>query len=231
MAAHFEQEYFQSVYRNYHDQNPPRKMNFYRGLLAKHAPARGNRRILDLGCAFGYLLGSMDAGWRKFGMDLSFHALGEARQRVPEASLAQADCTRPPFDATFDAIVAFDVLEHLQEVNRTRDYVLRSLSADGVFVFVVPVYDGPLGPVVHLLDKDPTHVHKQSRDWWLQWARESFDVIEWTGILRYLIRPGWYLHFPSTATRRFAPSIAVVARPKQMKLSNVDTSKSGKRVE
>lgn len=214
MAAHFEQEYFQSVYRNYRDQNPPRKMNFYRGLLGEHAPSRADRRILDLGCAFGYLLGSLDTGWRKFGMDLSLHALGEAHRRVPEAGLAQADCATPPFAVRFDAIVAFDVLEHVPEVNRTREYVRRSLARDGVFVFVVPVYDGPLGPVIRTLDKDPTHVHKKSRDWWLQWAVEDFDVIEWTGILRYLIRPGWYLHAPGRAIRSFAPAIAVVARPK-----------------
>jgi hypothetical protein len=81
-------------------------------------------------------------------------------------------------------------------------------------VFVVPVYDGPLGPVVRMLDGDPTHVHKESRDFWLDWAGERFVIQEWCGVFRYLLPRGPYINWPTQALRRIAPAIAVVVRNK-----------------
>jgi SAM-dependent methyltransferase len=134
---------------------------------------------------------------------------------MPDARLAAADASRAPFHAQFDGIVAFDVLEHVPALDEAARYVVESLRPDGVFVFVVPVYDGPLGPVIRLLDRDPTHVHKRSRQWWMEWASRSFEVVSWTGILRYLVLPSYYLHVPSRAIRNFAPAIAVVAKPRR----------------
>lgn len=209
----YDEAYFRTMYGDYEARNPDRKLAFYRKLLLRHAPNREHRRILDLGCAYGLFLASLGGQWRKTGVDLSEHALGHAKHKIPDGAFAMADCTEPPLQGQFDAIVSFDMLEHIQDVHLTREFVRRSLSTDGVFVFVVPVYDGILGPVITALDKDPTHVHKRSREWWLAWARESFDVVEWTGILRYGL-PGWYLHVPAKAIRSFATAIAVVARLK-----------------
>ena len=59
-------------------------------------------------------------------------------------------------------------------------HVRSLLRPGGLFVFVVPTYDGPLGPIVHLLDRDPTHIHRTNRKFWLDWAARHFDVQEWT---------------------------------------------------
>ena len=212
MPANFDQRYFDSVYRNYAQQNPPRKLRFYRRLLERHLPKRNSPLVLDLGCAFGYFLEALNEDYVKVGMDMSHHAIAEAVRRVPHARLAVADCARPPFALRCDAIVALDVLEHVPALDQACEFIQRSLAPDGVFLFVVPVYDGILGPVVEWLDRDPTHVHKRSRDWWLDWANRNFEVIAWTGILRYLIAPGCYIHLPGRATRQIAPAIAVVAK-------------------
>ena len=168
--------------------------------------------MLDLGCAFGFFLDSLGPGYVRTGLDMSREAVALAATRMPDARLAVADCSRAPFSAQFDGIVAFDVLEHVPALDDAAQYVVNALRSDGVFVFVVPVYDGPLGPVVRALDRDPTHVHKRSREWWLEWAARYFDLVSWTGILRYLILPGYYLHVPSRAIRGISPAIAVVVR-------------------
>src|SRR5262249_3361336 len=107
---------------------------------------------------------------------------------------------------------SFDVIEHIPDLDSTRRSIYSLLKPGGIFVFVVPVYDGPLGWVVHALDKDPTHIHKTRRTFWLDWAAASFEVLEWQGAFRYMTPFGVYLHYPSRILRRGSPAIAVVAR-------------------
>jgi SAM-dependent methyltransferase len=214
LSTQFDERYFAACYGNYFRQNPSGKLRFYRELLERHLPPSPSPRVLDLGCAFGLFLAGLPPEFRKFGVDASYHAISAAALRVPDAHFINADCGIPPISSRFDAIVAFDVLEHIPSADVTLEFVRRSLTPNGVFLFVVPVYDGPLGPIVRWLDRDPTHVHKRSREWWLAWTRRSFEVISWTGILRYLIARRFYVHLPSTAIRRVAPAIAVVSRPR-----------------
>lgn len=213
LSTQFDERYFASCYGDYFRQNPRGKLRFYRELLQRHLPPSPSPRVLDLGCAFGLFLAELPREFRKFGVDASHHALSAAASRLPAAHFINADCGAPPISSRFDAIVAFDVLEHIPSVDATLEFVHRSLTPNGVFLFVVPVYDGPLGPIVRWLDRDPTHVHKRSREWWLARIGRSFEVISWTGIVRYLVARRFYLHLPSSAIRGVAPAIAVVSRP------------------
>ena len=125
--------------------------------------------------------------WDRFGIDASEYAIGEARRRTPDAKFAVAGAGDFPFRRQFDVITAFDVLEHIPDLETVLFRVSQSLAPGGAFIFVVPVYDGPTGPIIRALDQDPTHVHKQSRDFWLSCVSERFCLIDWRGIYRYLV--------------------------------------------
>lgn len=211
-AAPFERDYYETVYRDYGRQNPPRKLRFYRRLVERATPAGRPPRILDIGCAFGAFLSALDPTWQRFGTDVSQFATERAAVAVPGATFARADVDAIPFPGPFDVITAFDVIEHIPSLDAVVSAVRSRLAPDGRFVFVVPVYDGVTGPLIRLLDKDETHVHKESRDFWLRWARESFTVLDWCGIYRYLIPGLGYAHLPTRLWRRFTPAIAVTAR-------------------
>ena len=220
----FEQEYFETVYPDYARQNPPRKLRFYRRLVERfapreragspeHAAARERvTRILDIGCAFGAFLSSLDPTWERFGTDVSHFAVDRARSAVPGATFAVADIDKIPFPGPFDIVTSFDVIEHIPSLDAVSASVNRLLGPGGHFVFVVPVYDGVTGPIIRALDKDETHVHKDSRDVWLAWASKNFEVIAWQGLLRYLVPRLGYLHVATGIGRRFTPAIAVAAR-------------------
>jgi SAM-dependent methyltransferase len=208
----FGQEYFERIYRRYEAQNPLYKLAFYQRLVSHWAPACVQPRILDMGCAFGTFLACLDSRWSKYGVDISDYAIAIAREKAPEAAFAEAGCTESPFKGPFEAIVSFDVLEHVPDLEPVAAYVCEALAPEGVFVFVVPVYDGPLGWLVNLLDPDPTHIHKRSRKFWLSWAGKHFQVEEWRGIFRYLLPHGPYVNWPTRWWRYQAPAIAVVAR-------------------
>lgn len=51
-----------------------------------------------------------------------------------------------------------------------------------------------------------------ARQRWLDWAESHFALVEWQGILRYLLPGGYYLHLVTEALRRHTPAIIVVAR-------------------
>ncbi len=71
---------------------------------------------------------------------------------------------------------------------------------------------GLSGPIIRLLDRDPTHLHKWPRQRWLDWAQSHFFLVEWKGILRYLLPGGYYLHLVTQVFRRHTPAIIVTAR-------------------
>jgi SAM-dependent methyltransferase len=208
----FEQGYYAAVYPDYARQNPPRKLRFYRRLVERDAPAGGAVRILDIGCAFGAFLSSLDPRWERYGTDVSRYAVEKAAEAVPGVRFAHADVDAIPFPGPFDVITAFDVIEHIPSLDQVASTVGSLLAPGGHFVFVVPVYDGVTGPVIRLLDKDETHLHKRSRDFWLEWAAERFEVVSWCGIYRYLVPGLGYAHVPTRRLRRFTPAIAVTAR-------------------
>lgn len=208
----FEQGYFEKNYRNYGLQNPARKLRFYRGLAETVAPKDRVPRVLDVGCAFGAFLGALDPKWERFGSDVSQFAIERAGKAVPGATFAVGGFGSIPFPGPFDIITSFDVIEHVPSLDDVAATVQTKLRAGGHLIFVVPVYDGPTGPIIRLLDRDETHVHKESRDFWLDWTRKHFTLVDWWGIYRYLMPGGLYPHMATRIWRRATPAIAVLAR-------------------
>ena len=215
--AKFDEHFYRRHYVSYELQNPPRKLRFYRQLLEDAAGRAPGLRILELGCAFGHLLATLDPSWRLSGLDASQFAIEDARRRVPNGSFATGSAERIPFEGPFDAIAAFDVLEHVPSLDEAAASIRAKLVPGGHLVFVVPVYDGPTGPVIRLLDRDETHIQRHSRGFWFDWAAGAgFRVRAWRGIYRYLLPGGHYVHWPTQRLRRFTPAVAIVARREQI---------------
>ncbi len=213
-ARAFGKHYYVDNYRDYVRQNPPHKLAFYKKLVERAARAGRPNRILDMGCAFGSFLSHLDQSWQCFGTDISEFALVEAHARLPHARFFAADAVALPCKEVFDIIVAFDILEHIPDLESAASNINSRLAPGGCFIFVVPAYDGPTGPLITLLDRDTTHVHKMPRTFWLEWAATYFDVFDWQGIYRCLIPWGWYIHVPTKMFRSCTPAIAVVAKSK-----------------
>ena len=93
-------------------------------------PPRG-RAILDVGGGMGRLAVPLArAGWRVVLVDLSEAMIREAGSPLPAAVVA--DATRLPFrDRSFDAVVALDLLCHLQQPLRGLAEFRRLLSPGG----------------------------------------------------------------------------------------------------
>jgi SAM-dependent methyltransferase len=96
-------------------------------------------RVLDAGCGWGVTLSALEKrGYHAVGLDVSRKAL--ERLDAPGRSLVEADLTRPwPPDAeTFDAVLALDVIEHLDDDRGAVNRLAERIVPGGVLIVSVP---------------------------------------------------------------------------------------------
>lgn len=107
-------------------------------LFAAELPRGG--RCLDLGCGDGGTSGVFlqGAGYEYVGADISETAVAAARGKGLEAVTIR-DASSLPFSAgEFDAVVCFEVIEHLFDIESTLREVRRVLKPGGVLVLSTP---------------------------------------------------------------------------------------------
>jgi SAM-dependent methyltransferase len=101
------------------------------------------REVLDVACGAGYGSALLARQARRVvGADISEETIAHAREvyaAVPNLDFRQADCAALPFpDASFDAVVSFETIEHIAAQERFLDEVRRVLRPEGLFVLSSP---------------------------------------------------------------------------------------------
>lgn len=96
-------------------------------------------RVLDMGCGAGFLSHDMaKLGHEVVGIDLSEESLAVARKldSTQKIHYVKADVTKTPLEsASFDAIFAMDLLEHLEDPAALIREASRLLKPKGFFFF------------------------------------------------------------------------------------------------
>jgi len=190
---HLDKRYYETNYPDYQAQTSEKKLRFYMDLVRKYTPARGN--VFELGVAMGDFIRLAEKDFVCFGSDINSYGVEEARKKARSAQLYNGSTeTLDLVKSDLDTIVAWDVLEHLPDLNSGMAKIRNRLKPNGHLIGVVPIYDGSLGWLVDALDKDPTHVTKVGRQDWIRMLEsQNFEVVEWGGILRKLIGKS-YVH-------------------------------------
>lgn len=96
-------------------------------------------RVLDAGCGWGVTLSALERrGYRADGLDISRKAL--ERLDAPGRTLIEADLNQPwpPGSDTYDAVLALDVIEHLDDDRGAVDRLAERVAPGGVLVVSVP---------------------------------------------------------------------------------------------
>ncbi|MDK2971962.1 MAG: hypothetical protein PWP23_1717 [Candidatus Sumerlaeota bacterium] len=109
------------------------------GLLEQAGGPKG--RLLDIGCSTGKLMEIARArGWDVQGIELSAALAGAARRRNPGAFVSQGDFLElgELEPATFSAIVALDVIEHVLDPRAFARRARRLLAPGGTLLLQTP---------------------------------------------------------------------------------------------
>jgi SAM-dependent methyltransferase len=128
-------------------------------------PAGG--RLLDVGCGPGAGLDAAHAaGWEAWGLDLSSEAVARASARHA-GRVSQGTLEDSPFPAgSFDAITAFDVVEHVYDPRRFAAALAAALKPGGSVLIATPNVDSLLARATSrrwVSYKIPEHVTYFSR--------------------------------------------------------------------
>ena len=113
------------------------------GRAARLLPADA-RRVLDLGCAFGFGTRRLADGRFVVGIDVNEAYIRRAARVDGGARFLRATGERLPFAAAaFDAVLCLDVLEHVADERAVIAEIARVLRPGGVLIASVP-HRGPL---------------------------------------------------------------------------------------
>jgi SAM-dependent methyltransferase len=148
--------------------------------------------IADVGCSTGHLLEDLERARPAatlVGIDLVASGLRKAHLATPRARLLRADaCALPVADASIDAIVSANLLEHVPDDRRALREMARVLRPGARAVVVVPA-----GPSTYdYYDRFLGHERRYARGELADKARAAgLEVVEEVAIAGLLFVPFW----------------------------------------
>lgn len=166
-------------------------------------------RLLDIGCSLGYFVEVANArGWKACGLDVSEHAVNEARKLGLDIRLGTLEQVSFPA-GSFDCVTMWDVLEHVPDPTRHMLEVKRILVNGGLVVIGTP-------------DLDHLAFRIRRANWRHLKPAEHIYYFSKSSIRALLLKTGFEIvnppiwkarSFPGHARTRFGLALARIVRP------------------
>ena len=145
------------------------------------------RTYLEVGCGTGFVLEAVHRARPELevtGSELYAAGLSYARARLPGVTLLQMDVRAIPFSDAFDAIGAFDVLEHVDDDARAFEELARALTRGGGLIVTVPQHPKLWSPA----DEFAHHQRRYTRQALVKRIREAgLEVVHVTSFVSLLL--------------------------------------------
>lgn len=129
-------------------------------VLRKYFP--GFQSLLEVGCGTGFVLSGIVKAFpdaRIAGSEIYTAGLAFAAERLPGVELFQMDARKLPYEAEFDVLASFDVIEHIVEDELVLRNFHRAVKPGGGCLITVPQHQWLWSPV----DEAACHQRRYSR--------------------------------------------------------------------
>ena len=94
--------------------------------------------LLDIGCAYGFLVNAASSRFDSYGIDVSHFAVGKSKSYC-RGVISRASAVVIPFrTGSFDVVTAIDTLEHVENTSSCLKEIARILKDDGILVLQLP---------------------------------------------------------------------------------------------
>lgn len=125
-----------NLYAAKYDESQRFLNSFEKGKLFSLVGDLKGKKVLDVGCGTGRLLGELKLfGADIVACDVSSEMLKLAKKKYPSVETVEADIEDLPFeDGTFDLVIATFVIVHLKFPERAFSEVYRVLKDGGIFI-------------------------------------------------------------------------------------------------
>jgi SAM-dependent methyltransferase len=119
-------------------------------ILKNLAKYKKGGKLLDIGCATGFLLDeARKQGWEVYGVEFSNWAVKYAREKLNLPNVTQGTLKEANFSkGFFDAIIMTDVIEHLVDPKATLDEIRQLLRPNGIFCCTTPDIDSTISKML-----------------------------------------------------------------------------------
>jgi len=162
----FDEEYFTQRYYRGKEGSYPKKIDW--GAVLKVFKECGCKRVLDVGCAYGFSVQQgLAMGLDMYGVDISDYAVKRAEKLGLKNRVKRGDVCQLPFESEFfDGVMCIHVLEHIPDFHKALEEINRVLKMGGIFYVALPL-------VSHKdFYSEPTHVNGYTAPQWRQFFRQ-----------------------------------------------------------
>jgi ubiquinone/menaquinone biosynthesis C-methylase UbiE len=137
-----QQEFYDAGWRGELDRGKEQRGNLQANLdfLARTNLLQPGDRILEIGCGIGTIVAELvRQGYDTMGTDISQVAIEYGRAKYGNVRLEVQPAEELPYaDGTFDAVLSFDLFEHIARIDRHVGEVQRVLKPGGHYLFETP---------------------------------------------------------------------------------------------
>lgn len=104
--------------------------------IQNYKPEDKSKKILDVGCGFGYIINQIPSTNRKVAVDISLSQLKKVSDTCTKIRTFSEDI---PIDSSyFDIVICTDVFEHVEQVDDLSYELYRLLKPGGMLLFASP---------------------------------------------------------------------------------------------